>query len=113
MSYILWGIAIFIGMSVAWVYYLAIMNLKRNKGAVTPVNAPSRFVALLIGIPLDVFFHATVGTIIFAEHPFKEWLMTDRLQRHLNDNKKDWRDGMAHWFCRHFLNPFDPTGRHC
>ena len=75
----------------------------------------SKFIAysiLPVGLLADVLFNFTWGSIIFLEPP-KELLMTTRLKRHLADHKKDWRDRNANWFCKEFLNVYDPTGKHC
>jgi len=104
------GVALF--MAFLWVFYLAVMNLKRNEAQLTPVAKAFGYPILWLGLVLDFLFNVIVGTVVFVELP-KEWLLTGRLQRHLRDGKEDWRDGVARWFCHNFLNPFDPSGKHC
>lgn len=99
-------------MSYMWVFYLAIMNLKRNRKSLTPLAKVVAYPMVALGLISDVLFNFTFGTLFFLELP-KELLMTTRLQRHLNDNKNDWRDRNAQWFCHNFLNPFDSSGNHC
>ena len=40
---------------------------------------------LVVFIPLDVLYNLVVGTIAFRERP-KEWLFTQRVQRHLKES---------------------------
>ena len=62
---------------------------------------------------LDVTLNVTIGSVGFLELPpvhKKEWLLTDRLQRHMvNDN---WRGTVARWVCSHLLDPYQDGG-HC
>lgn len=105
-------LTLYISVIFTWVFYLALMNLKRNREELSIVTKIFAYPMIVIGVSSDVLFNFFWGSILFLELP-KEWLMTTRLKRHLNDHKKDWRDRNANWFCRHFLNPFDPTGNHC
>jgi len=102
----------FLFIAYTWVFYLAVMNLKRNKEHLTPIAKLFAYPMLSVGLVADVLFNFIFGTILFLEPP-KELLMTTRLKRHLKDHKKDWRDRNANWFCNNFLNPFDPSGNHC
>jgi len=93
------------------IFYLAIMNLKRNKARITNTSAIFFGQIIVVGFLFDIAMNAIVGTIFFRELP-KEWLFTSRLQRHLAESKGfDLR--MAAWWCEHLLDPFDPAGTHC
>jgi len=87
------------------------MNLKRNKDSLTWVTKPFAYPFLWIGTVLDILFNFTIGIAMFLEIP-QEWLLTARLNRHLTDRSDDWRDVVADWFAKHFLDPFDPSGFH-
>jgi len=93
------------------VFYLAVMNLKRNREALTPIVKVFAYPILAVGLVLDMIFNFTIGTLMFLEIP-QEWLMTARLNRHLLDRHNDWRDKVADWFAKNFLDPFDPKGTH-
>lgn len=67
---------------------------------------------LAIGYAVDVLANLTVAVVVFAELP-REWLVTDRLQRHIAKPRPDWRTRLAAWVCDHLLDVFDPRGEHC
>lgn len=95
-----------------WVFYLALMNLKRAKDAGTLRPWARRLGApvLLLGYLLDVAVNLLVMTLLMAEAP-REWLVTDRLKRHRVGS--GWRASLARWMCRDLLDAFDPSGCHC
>ena len=95
-----------------WVLYVAIMSFKRHKDEMGTVAKAIAYPLLVIGLISDFLFNVTWGSVIFLELP-RELLMTDRLKRHIGDHKKDWRDRNANWFCKEFLNVYDPSGHHC
>lgn len=101
-------------MMVLWVHYLAIMALKRqrDKGKLTKTALAFATPILVVGLVLDVFFNLVFGSILFFPDFPRELLFTDRLQRHLEQSDGR-RLKIAKWFCRHFLDPFDPDGKHC
>jgi len=105
-------LSVFLFIAYTWVFYLAVMNLARNKERLTPVNKVFAYPMLWVGLVADMLFNFTVGSLMFLEVP-QELLMTTRLKRHLRDHKKDWRDRNANWFCYHFLDAFDSSGKHC
>jgi hypothetical protein len=94
-----------------WIFYLAVMNLKRAKHALllhksavvlgTPV--------LIVGYLLDAFANVFVFTVLLLEMP-QELTVTARLKRHIKEST-DWRSGVASWFIP-LLDPFDPSGKH-
>lgn len=65
------------------------------------------FVALAMLV--DFMHNVTVFSVLFAELP-KEWLVTERLQRHAKQDTK--RGKLARWFGSTILNAFDHTGDH-
>ena len=64
-----------------------------------------------IGYLMDVFANVTIASIVFLEPP-REWLVTDRLQRHMHKSK-GWRFWLAKYICDRLLDVFDPSGDHC
>jgi len=99
--------------TVSWVFYLAVMNLKRNHAKFDNISRHVKYAAyhaLIIGYPLDVSINLIVGTAAFRERP-KEWLFSNRLER--MKKATGWRRKRATYFCDNWLNPFDPTGKHC
>ena len=92
--------------------YLALMSAYTAKRT-SQLTAPAMvfiYPMLVIFIVLDVLLNAVIGSVIFVESP-REWLFTQRVSR-LN-NKNNWRGKVAKYICAHFLDPFDPRGRHC
>jgi hypothetical protein len=87
-----------------WVFYLALMNLKKVRHSLHPVAKAQAYVLLFIGYILDVVLNVTVGTVLYADLP-RELLFTSRLQR--LKRKGGWRGDMARWMCDHLLNQFD------
>ena len=107
----IWIIAIIVVfMADMWTAYLSIMNLKRNIKSISPVAKPFGYLLLFRGLILDVLFNLIIGTISFMELP-REWLFTNRCIRHKRGN--GWRKSVALWWCRHFMDAFDPSGSHC
>lgn len=96
-----------------WVFYLAVMNLKRAKDAGTLRPWARRFggPVLLVGVLLDVLVNWLVFTVLLIEWP-REALVTARLKRHIAHGH-GWRMRVARWFCADLLDTFDPSGCHC
>lgn len=90
-----------------FVFYLAVMNLKRNKDKLTPVTKPFAYLILWVGLALDIEFNSTWGTVSFLEIP-KETLMTTRVIRHLHNGTHTWRDDVGYFWGYNFLDPFEP-----
>jgi len=112
MEIILLIAGVLLATSFLWTLYLAVMNLKRNEATLTPVAKAFGYPIYYLGLVTDFLYNVIVGTIVFAELP-KEWLLTGRLQRHIRGDRWLWRWGVANWFCRNFLDAFDPSGKHC
>lgn len=98
---------------VFWGMYVLVMGIyrahlsRRLHGLTLVLSLP--FVA--IGYLMDVFANLTVANFVFLELPH-EWLVTDRLQRHMHKSK-GWRFWLAKYICDHLLDVFDPSGNHC
>jgi len=105
------SLSVFLFIAYTWVFYLAVMNLARNKEHLTPVTKVFAYPMLVVGWFIDMLFNFTLGSIMFLEVP-QELLLTTRLNRHLLDRHNDWRDKVADWFAKNFLDPFDPKGTH-
>jgi hypothetical protein len=106
--------ALLIGLSstyALWVFYLAVMNLKRAKdaGQLTATAKALGYPVLIVGYVLDCFVNFTVMTVLLLEIP-QETTVTSRLSRHLNDCDC-WRKSIAAWAAP-LLDPYDPSGRH-
>ena len=105
------GLTLILALWLLWVFYLAVMSLKRAKDAgqlsktALVLGAP----VLWIGYLLDAFVNITLMTIVLMEFP-KEILVTDRLIRH-SKATSGWRLKVVYWF-QPLLDPFDPSGRH-
>jgi hypothetical protein len=101
----------FILFFILWIFYLAVMNLKRNELEISKYAKPLALMILYLGVLLDFIFNVVVGTLIFLQIP-RNWLFTGRLERNL-ERKEGWRYSLAKWFCQNYLDPFDPDGSHC
>ena len=97
--------------AVTWVFYLAVMNIKRHKDKLTTPAKVLAYPVVAVGYVFDVALNWTVGTAIFFEIP-RELVLTHRLKRH-KANSKGWRLRRANWICSNLLDPFDPAGSHC
>jgi len=106
-SYIFYS---FVSIYVLWVFYIAVMGLKRVKDAVqlSKVAAFFGYPVFIAGYLLDVLVNIFVMTVILLELP-KEFTVTARLKRHKDD--PSWRGNVVEFF-RPLLDPFDPSGKH-
>ncbi len=95
---------------VLWIYYLAVMSLKRarDNGTLTKTAKLLGTPILWIGISLDLIVNVFVLSFLLLDPP-KEWLVTDRMKRYLASS--GWRSKVASWFCINLLTPFDKG--HC
>jgi len=92
-----------------WIFYLAVMNLKRNKENLEGWVRPFAAQILIIGVILDVALNM-VATIPFLQLP-KEFTLSSRMIR--NKNRTDFRGRWSRSICKRLLDKFDPSGRHC
>lgn len=114
MSLLAIGLYAFLSIYALWVFYLAVMNLKRARDAGN-VTWPAKVLGyplLFIGLALDAFVNVVILTPVLLELPKRgEWLVTARLSRHIKG--QGWRQKFAQWICAHLLDAFDPSGCHC
>lgn len=99
-GYLLLGYATF-------VFYLAVMLLKRERDNLRGMAKAAGYVVFGIGWVLDLAFNLA-STIPFADLP-RELMFTARVSR--LKKTTGWRSKLAHWFCNNLLEPFDRD--HC
>jgi len=94
-----------------WVFYLAVMNLRRAKeaGRLTRSALVFALPILLLAIVIDVAVNLVLATLVFFDRP-REWTVSERLARYLPAG--GWRSRVAWWVALHLLDPFDPSGSH-
>ena len=102
--------ATYLAFAAMWLQYLAVMNLKENRSKLTVAAKLWAYPMLWLGLLSDALFNLVIGTVVYVEFPH-EILFTSRCNRHLAES--GWRGSVARWFCRNFMDPFDPAGRHC
>jgi hypothetical protein len=93
-----------------WVFYLAVMNLKRAKdaGLLSKTAMALGYPVLIVGYLLDCFVNVFVMTFLLLELP-RETTVTSRLKRH--NKGTGWRKAVAAW-AEPLLDPYDPSGDH-
>lgn len=99
------------GLYLLWIFFLAVMNLKRAKEA-GQLSRTAKFFGypvVWVGYLLDAFVNFTLMTLIMGEFP-KEMLVTDRLARHHKEST-GWRLAIVLWF-EPLLDPYAPSGDH-
>lgn len=113
MDALIYAGAAFLGLWLLWVFYLAVMCLKRARdaGTLTKTAYALGQPVLIIGLLIDMLVNFTIVSIIFLEPPM-EILVTSRLKRHI-ESDDGWRTTLARWFCATLLDSFDPSGSHC
>lgn len=91
-----------------WVFYLAVMSLKRanDAGKLHKLALVLGLPVLIIGLLLDTIVNWVVMTVVFLELP-KEALVTSRLQRHWRTDPDSWRGKLARKFSNILLDEFD------
>lgn len=96
-----------------WVFYLAVMALKRARdaGTLSPVALRLGWPVLLVGLAIDAAVNLTVASVLFLELP-RELTVTARLTRHIEQRPAHWRGRLALWITSHLLDTFDPSGLH-
>lgn len=99
------------GIYLLWTLYLAVMNLSRahRLGTISRLAFLCGIPLLLLGLLVDALVNLFVMTLLFADLP-RELLVTSRLQRYARE--AGWRRRVALWFADHFLDDFDPSGKH-
>ena len=81
---------------VSWILYLAVMNLKAHRAELGPVAKVHAYALLVIGLVVDLFLTAVVGSALFLAPP-RESTFTGRLKRHKLEG--GWRGAVASWIC--------------
>jgi hypothetical protein len=94
-----------------WIFYLAVMNLKRvrDAGQLHKLALWLGMPVLAVGYVLDALVNVFIMTPILLELP-REATVSERLKRH-NRRSTGWRKAVAVWF-EPLLDPFDPSGDH-
>ena len=94
-----------------WVFYIAVMGLKRVRDTVglSPWALRFGYPVLIVGYVLDVLVNWFVFTVLILEIP-KELTVSSRLKRH-NQESTGWRLKIVKFF-EPLLDPFDPSGNH-
>jgi len=97
---------------VTWVLFLACMSLKRADDAGTLKGAARSMgkVVLATGFVSDFLLNWWFLSVVTL-HVAPEWLVTQHLERLMG--KPNWQGRYARYLCSTWLNPFDPSGRHC
>lgn len=96
-----------------WCAYVLVMGIYRAhlSRRLVGLNKVLALPVVGFGYLMDVFANLTIASLVFLEPP-REWLVTDRLQRHMHKSK-GWRFWLAKYICDHLLDVFDPSGNHC
>jgi hypothetical protein len=96
-----------------FIYYLALMNLKRSRDKLTWPVLVLAYPALVVGRTFNAILTTTVGTVLFFDLP-RELQFSHRLERYCTraEYRGTKRRRLAVWLARHFLDPFDPRGYH-
>lgn len=112
MAWLIYPVAGFVLVYALWVFYLAVMNLKRVKdaGKLGKVAAALGAPVLAVGLALDFLANVLVFTVLLLEPP-REATVTARLKRHKRESR-GWRLRVAQWFASELLDHFDPDGVH-
>jgi len=113
LAFVPWAMRIVVLVWFLWVFYLAVMNLKRvrNAGKLGRVALVLGMPALVVGYVLDVLANVLVFTVLLLERPrWGEWTVSARLERHHGGTS--WRARIAQWFETELLGPYDPAGYH-
>ena len=93
-----------------WIFYLAVMSLKRARdaGLLTKTAKAFGLPVLFVGLALDFAANVLVMTVLLLELP-RETTVTARLKRH--NQGAGWRSSIARW-AEPLLDPYDPSGNH-
>ena len=93
--------------------YVYVMGYKyaRDNGGVPWPAMLFFWPTIKLMLPAYVLFNWTLGNLFFLELNFHPQF-TQRCDRHLA-GPDGWRKRQAQFWCRNFLDPFDPAGGHC
>lgn len=105
----------FLSLYFLWIFYIAVMSLKRAKEN-NILSKPALCFGvpiLLVGYLLDVLVNLAVLPFILLDIP-RSWTVTGTLKYHIYKSESGgWREKLSSWFCSNLLNTFDPDGKHC
>ena len=105
-----WSVA---GIYLLWVHYVAVMHLKHLRGEhkLTGAVTVMGYLALGVGLLIDLVVHLVVGSVLFLELPaWGEWTLSGRLWRLSNGLHDTWRRRLALAIRRGLLDQIDPEG---
>lgn len=113
MIWTLAGISVFVYL--LWIHYVAVMHLKHLRGEQKLTGAVTfmGYLALGVGLLIDLVVHLVVGSLLFLELPaWREWTLSGRLWRLSNGPDDTWRRRLALAIRRGLLDQIDPEGVH-
>lgn len=102
----------FINFYILWIFYLAVMNLKRARDSREGLSKLAYYLGvpiLIVGLILDFIINVFILSILFLEFP-RETTVTSRLKRHKLAG--GWRSKVVKKFFVPLLDQFDPSGVH-
>lgn len=107
----MWPVYGFLLLYALWIFFLAVMTLKRARDANTLSLTAKAFgyPVLFVGLILDFLANVLVLSPLLLEVP-REGTASSRLKRH-NRKSTGWRKSVAVW-AEQLLDPFDPSGDH-
>lgn len=96
-----------------WVFFLAMMNLRRAHEAdlLSPVAMVLGMPLLCIFYVLDALVNFTLFSLLVQDLP-REWTVSSHINRLLRTGKP-YQARIAYFICTHLLDAFDPSGAHC
>lgn len=96
-----------------WVFFVAIMNLKRvrNAGQLTPASRVLGLVVEAIGLVLDLSLNWLIAPLLFLEVG-REVLLSARITRLVAQDPNGWRGRLALLLRTQLLDNIDPAGVH-
>ena len=113
MNIALWISGVTLGAAyLLWVHYVAVMRLLMvlREGNLTKTATVFGYLAVAVGLVLDVVFHVVVGSILFWELP-REYTLSARLTR-LSRQGYGWRARWALAIRTALLDFIDSKGVH-
>ena len=111
MNYLLFTLANLACLYLLWVFYLAVMSLKRARdaGTLSKLALALGYPVLIVGWILDFIGNVIPMSIILMELP-REMTITARLKRH-HKSESGYRKAVAD-LAETILDAFDPSGNH-
>lgn len=99
---------------ILWVFYLAVMNLKRSRdaGTIPKTALVLGYPLLIVGFTIDILVNISIGSLLFLEWPNYKRLSLSARMSYLVNNDHGWRAKLAKFIGENLLDPFDPSGKH-